>query len=343
MLSLTVSIPTYNRSGYLQEAIESVLAQTYSDFILLITDNGSTDGTQEIVQKYVNRDSRIIYHRFSKNQGPAENWKYALLTPNTDLVALLLDDDLLLPEHLEHAVIAMTEFNDASLYCCKTEAFGDLPTSVNNTYCPLWLADRQTITEYDARQNSAPLLMGTPMAVSGLVFKGHVLRSIPLYWDSAFAPGDYFLMFQMSQYGTIVYEPVVFARYRWHSENHSVKIQGTRRASAQLRYLIRKLALMALKEKTLDLHRLEDEAMSWPVGSLSNLIVAFAVVDAPLSFRKLAFRLFKRRSNDIDNCQTGRHYQVALRTGVWYLLFADMIDRATSGWWKPKWEPSVRH
>jgi len=336
VLSLTVSIPTYNRCNYLQEAIESVLAQTYEHFSLLITDNGSMDGTRELVQAYAARDVRIIYHRFQENQGPAINWRYALTTPTSDLVALLLDDDLWMPEHLENAVKAMMKFSNASLYCCKTVAFGDIPDSISRAYFPLWLADKQTITEYDARHNFAPLLMGTPMAVSSVVFRGRVLRQIPMCWDNTFAPGDYLLLAQMALYGSIVYEPAFHVRYRWHSGNDSVRIMRTRCASAQHRYLLRHLALMALKENMLDLDCLASQALSWPAGPVSNLIVAFAVSDTPAPLRKIAFHLFRKRRNDTDFFQIGRHYRIARLVGSWYLLFADLLDRTVSGWWKPK-------
>ena len=336
MITVTVSIPTYNRSGYLKEAINSVLAQTFTDFKLLITDNCSQDGTRELVEDYITRDSRLIYHRFPSNQGPALNWRYALATPDTELVAFLLDDDLWMTKHLEHAVRAMTEFPDASLYCCKTEAFGDSPDSIGSMYTPLWLANRQTITVYDAGNNFAPLLMGTPMAASSIVFRRRFLDKVNILNDNTFYPGDYFLWAQMALQGSIVYEPVVHARYRWHARNDSVRIRGTRRASAQHRYVLRQLAIMGLKKKVLDLDRLADEAVSWPAVPLSNLIVAFAVLDAPVSLRKMAFQLFWKRRNDMEFPKISRHYQIARQVGAWYLLFADLMDRAVSGWWKPK-------
>jgi len=58
----SVCIPTYNRANFLPQAIESVLAQDFTDFELIICDNASTDNTQEVVEKY--QDKRIRYCRY---------------------------------------------------------------------------------------------------------------------------------------------------------------------------------------------------------------------------------------------------------------------------------------
>ena len=68
----SVCIPTYNAAGYLPEAIESVLAQTYEDFELLICDDASTDATAEVVGGF--QDDRIRYVPFSQNLGQGGNF-----------------------------------------------------------------------------------------------------------------------------------------------------------------------------------------------------------------------------------------------------------------------------
>jgi glycosyltransferase involved in cell wall biosynthesis len=62
-------MPVYNGEEYLVSALDSVLAQTYPDYELIISDNGSNDSTQEICNYYCKRDSRIRYYRHETNKG----------------------------------------------------------------------------------------------------------------------------------------------------------------------------------------------------------------------------------------------------------------------------------
>ncbi|MEO5635385.1 MAG: glycosyltransferase family 2 protein, partial [Candidatus Andersenbacteria bacterium] len=66
---LSVIMGVYNREKYIAEAIESVLAQTFQDFELIIIDDGSTDSSLDIIRKYEQRDSRIIVIQLEVNSG----------------------------------------------------------------------------------------------------------------------------------------------------------------------------------------------------------------------------------------------------------------------------------
>jgi len=337
LATVTVSIPTYNRCTYLKEAIESVLAQTYTDFKLLITDNGSQDGTQELVASYIARDRRIVYHRFPSNQGPALNWRYAFTTPNTDLVAVLLDDDLWLPKHLEYAVRAMEEVADASLYGCATEVFGDIPiNAIKDVQRPLWLAQCRERTTYDARENFAPMLMGTPLATSSVVFRRSLLNGISIFIDNDFLPGDHYLWAQMALRGVLVYEPIVNARYRWHTGNDSLRLMRCRVRAAQCHYVRRQLAIMALKVNALTPQILVKEAVEWPISLLSTLVISLSALDTPSSLRWAARQLFEKRHDDCLKPLVNRHFLIGCKIGKWYLSIADLMERIISCWWRPK-------
>jgi glycosyltransferase involved in cell wall biosynthesis len=66
---ISVGLPVYNGGRYLRLSIDSIIGQTYSDFELIISDNASTDATEEICREYAAQDERIKYHRNSKNLG----------------------------------------------------------------------------------------------------------------------------------------------------------------------------------------------------------------------------------------------------------------------------------
>ena len=102
---VTVVIPTFNRARYLPTALESVLAQTYGDFRLLVADNASTDGTPEIVARY--HDPRIDYVRRPENLGITANHNLALQDVRSPYCLIVPDDDVLFPDILERTVAVL--------------------------------------------------------------------------------------------------------------------------------------------------------------------------------------------------------------------------------------------
>jgi glycosyltransferase involved in cell wall biosynthesis len=102
---VTVSIPTRNRAGLLASAIQSVLAQSFPDYVLLVSDNASTDDTASVVQGI--GDPRLRYIRHDADIGPTANFNACLRAAESDYVLLLCDDDVLHPEFLEAAVQAL--------------------------------------------------------------------------------------------------------------------------------------------------------------------------------------------------------------------------------------------
>jgi len=73
---VSIGVPVYNGQKHLRETLDSLLAQTFADFELIISDNASTDATADICQEYASHDSRIRYHRQSKNLGAPVNWNF---------------------------------------------------------------------------------------------------------------------------------------------------------------------------------------------------------------------------------------------------------------------------
>ena len=99
---LTVLMPTYNVEPYVRESIESVLAQTFTDFQLLVMDDHSTDGTLEVVRKIDDPRIRIVQNE--KNVGLSENLNRGLDLIDTEFFARMDGDDIALPQWLQREV-----------------------------------------------------------------------------------------------------------------------------------------------------------------------------------------------------------------------------------------------
>jgi glycosyltransferase involved in cell wall biosynthesis len=97
--SLTIGMPVYNGQRFLRQALDTLLAQTYRDFELLISDNASTDSTPAICAEYAARDSRIRYVRQSENAGVFDNVTFVLENARGRYFMLVGDDDVYDPAY----------------------------------------------------------------------------------------------------------------------------------------------------------------------------------------------------------------------------------------------------
>jgi glycosyltransferase involved in cell wall biosynthesis len=104
---VTVAVPVYNGDRYVSEAIDSILAQTFWDFEVIICDNASTDRTEEICRGYAVRDPRVTYRRNEVNRGIHRNFTLAARLSRGEYFMWLSHDDKLAPEFLEQCVAAL--------------------------------------------------------------------------------------------------------------------------------------------------------------------------------------------------------------------------------------------
>lgn len=104
---VTVGLPIYNGEKYMREAIDSVLAQTFEDFELVICDNASQDATEAICRDYAQRDCRVRYLRHAKNLGAAINHNVCFEMSRSPYFLWLMHDDALGPQALELCVAAL--------------------------------------------------------------------------------------------------------------------------------------------------------------------------------------------------------------------------------------------
>ena len=114
--AISVCIPTYNGAKYIAQTIESILNQTFTDFEVIVSDDGSSDQTLEIVSSF--NDQRIVrIDRLSK-VGAEANWNNAVATASASLVKLVCQDDLLYPQCLEVEVQTMSKSEHQDVSFC---------------------------------------------------------------------------------------------------------------------------------------------------------------------------------------------------------------------------------
>lgn len=120
-MKFSITIPAYKQK-YLNEAIESCLAQNYKDFELIIVDDASPEDLKSVVDRF--QDSRIRYYRNEKNCGAlnvVDNWNISLGYATGDYVICMGDDDRLLPNCLEEYSRLIEKYPDLDIYHGMTE------------------------------------------------------------------------------------------------------------------------------------------------------------------------------------------------------------------------------
>ena len=116
---VAIGLPVYNGENYLRHALDGILAQTYTDFELIISDNASTDRTQEICLAYAARDARIRYERANINLGAAKNFNRAFELANSEYFMWAAHDDIMAPELLARCVEVLDR--DPSVVLCHVQ------------------------------------------------------------------------------------------------------------------------------------------------------------------------------------------------------------------------------
>jgi glycosyltransferase involved in cell wall biosynthesis len=112
MPAVTVGLPVYNGARYLSNALDSLAAQTYADLEIVISDNCSTDETEEICRAFAARDERVRYIRRAENRGAAWNFNSVVSESSSPYFKWAAADDVLAPSCVERCVEALDETDD---------------------------------------------------------------------------------------------------------------------------------------------------------------------------------------------------------------------------------------
>ena len=122
MPKVSVIIPCFNQGLYLDEAVESVLAQTFQDFEILVVDDGSTDeATIKMLKDYARPKTRVIH---TDNQGLSMARNNGILEARGDYILPLDADDKIGPGYLEEAVRILDQHRDIGIVYCEAAFFG---------------------------------------------------------------------------------------------------------------------------------------------------------------------------------------------------------------------------
>jgi glycosyltransferase involved in cell wall biosynthesis len=210
--TVSICLPVFNGENYLAEAIESILAQTFTDFELVITDNASTDRTEEICRKFADADGRVRYHRNERNVGGARNQAIAVDLSKGRYVRLSAHDDKMAPTHLEECLAVLERRPDVVIVFTSTVVLDDVGAVVGGYH-----STRGTGPTPSARFRELIFRDHNCDAIYGVI-RGDALRSVrPM---ENFIDGDKVFLCRLAFHGPFlsIERPLFYKRF--HPKNH---------------------------------------------------------------------------------------------------------------------------
>ena len=243
MTAVSVIIPAYNASETVGQALESVFAQTYADFEIIVVDDASSDGTtgavNSLMRQFVDssnrhessnppfdgaQDRRII--ELPSNQGPAAARNRGVAEAEGEWIAFLDADDAWLPERLEVQLAAAAEHPDVALWCASTLALGERTRMTDD-------GGRMTEVEKDpsvvCRPSSVirqiPLeefALGNPVATSTVLVRKNVLEELGGFDEQFRGTEDYDLWMRIAAKRPVMRIEQPLVCYREHAGSLSM-------------------------------------------------------------------------------------------------------------------------
>ncbi len=220
---VSVIMPVFNGEKYLAEAIESILAQTFTDFELLIVDDGSTDGSAEIIRSFEAQDRRVRFIQLKSNKGVSDARNFGIAAATGDCIAGMDCDDVSLPQRLEKQVdfLKANPKIGAVGTCCRVFSH-DLARSHFDFVVPQRHA-----------QIALNLFIGAHFVNSTVMFRRQYLTSVGVYEPGRRKAEDIELVSRLLDETPITFAnlPDILLQYRRHTQakGYSPNIERDRR------------------------------------------------------------------------------------------------------------------
>jgi glycosyltransferase involved in cell wall biosynthesis len=226
---VSFGMPVYNGERFVSEALDSLLAQTYQNFEIVIADNASTDRTEEICRAYEARDPRVRYFRNGKNIGAAGNHNRVVELSTGEFFMWMAHDDICTALYVEKCLAVLE--NDPGIVLCYSKT-GDIEE--HGRALERDNVHRQLSVESEHLETNSPQahlrfrdlirLDHQCEAMYGVV-RSRVLKSTPVHGN--YADADRVLLAELGLYGRFYVIPEFLFLHREHAQR-SVELHPTR-------------------------------------------------------------------------------------------------------------------
>ncbi|MCD6705021.1 MAG: glycosyltransferase [Thiobacillus sp.] len=210
---ISVIMPCYNAAAFVEEAVNCVMNQTYPDVDLVVVDDGSTDGSVEILQQLATRYSPRLTLLFQEHLGPYPARNLGLKHAHGGCVAFLDADDYWTPDCLEKLSVAMADEQADIVYCGWQNVGLGAPGA--DPYIP---------PDYSQMDTAAEFLRSCPWPIHAALVRRDAIDAVKGFSERRFSAMDYdFWLRLYAHTQKIVRVPEVMAFYRWHDKGQISK------------------------------------------------------------------------------------------------------------------------
>lgn len=226
-MKISIITASYNYQDYIKEAIESVLAQTYSDWELIIVDDGSSDNSAQIIESYLPKDSRIkfLMHPNKQNKGLLETLKLGISQVKGDYVAFLESDDIWRENYLEEKLKIAQQYPNAGVIFNDVELFGDENRIKSyDEYFKLF-HKQMNKKNFPSKLFKELLFLNFVPTFSCAMVKSEALKNCNFDIEKDFQCWvDWAFWLQLAYYNDFYYIPQKLTKWRIHDDSYMNKI-----------------------------------------------------------------------------------------------------------------------
>lgn len=214
--TVSILLPTYNGEKYIKEQIDSILNQTYKDIKLIISDDGSSDNTVNILKQYEQQDSRIELYIQPKNMGVVKEIEFLLQKVETPFYMLADQDDYWLPEKVEKSLETLIK-NNADLVFGDLEVVDENLNTIYPSFGDFMLLNRKIHKYLDSYKVN--YLYNCVTGCTVLAKRETIQYIIPMPTKSKYLIHDHWISIMVSLNGKLAYMDEKYIKYRQHGNN----------------------------------------------------------------------------------------------------------------------------
>lgn len=206
MKKVSIVLPTYNRAKVLTRAIDSVLAQTYQDWELIVVNDASTDETEELLRRYEAKDHRIRHITFEKNRGVVAARNAGIQDSVFEWIAFQDSDDVWLPEKLELQIRSIEEKDKENPNESVDAIYSDFEYYLNGEFLGI-SPDQNVNEEVKNGKIQLPLLVRNLVDCPTLVVRRELLDQVGYFDPSYRCLEDWELALRLAAAGNFLHVP----------------------------------------------------------------------------------------------------------------------------------------